>query len=59
MITKYLPKGQVSKRVWEITFFGLKSDQELENRQPRPQGFSLKKMGWAGNLPTSNKINKT
>ena len=62
MVTYFLPKGQVWKRVWilevyclktvwKITFFGLKSGQDLKNRGAHPHeefpgvpprgGFSL------------------
>ena len=36
MIRLFLPTGQVWKRVWKITFFGLKEGQDLENRAAHP-----------------------
>ena len=50
-------RGLVWKRVWKITFFGLKYGQDLENRAAHPhqdsQGYSpppglkvVKRLGW-------------
>ena len=38
-------RGQVWKQVRKITFFGLKSGQDLENRAAQPQGANNKSYG--------------
>ena len=43
--------GLVRKRVWKMTFFGLKQGQDLENWTAHPyQKFSGVTPGWGGNV---------
>ena len=36
MTAWFLPKGQVWKLVWKMTFFGLQKGQDLENKEDTP-----------------------